>query len=230
MSMNSKRLAIGLAALIFGCLAFTVADAEPLTSHPQIQMQPIKDVEPFNSGDTYKVQVFFKFSCPVCRQYHLPLANWGATLPKPFKIEFEPILEADASGQGISKDSSMGMVMFWSMRDAGTIAQQTAFAEEAYGLVQDDNNGANPSAWMKAVSDAGVYRSNFTKGFEHERNNMVDRSARQLHYMPTVTPTMVICGKWIITPDSANGDENLFFKLANGLVSKCMLENGLHKG
>lgn len=226
--MLTKIKVIGFAATM-GLATAMSAFAQPNAGGQQVP-DPIKNVTPFNDDDTYSVQVFFKFSCPVCREYHLSLANWGASLPKPFKIAFEPIVEADPLGDKISQESAMSMIMFWSVQDTGTSTQQAAFAEKAYSLVQDDHEGSKPTAWMSAVGQSGISRSTFELGFNMERKNLKNRITRQVHYMPTVTPSMVICGKWMISPDSTNGDENMFFQLANGLVSKCMIEHGIHKG
>lgn len=221
MSTTIKRFTVAIAMSI----AFASANAQPAGQQQQA-FNPIKDVVPFSDRDTYLVQVFFKFSCPVCRAYHLALDNWGKTLPRPFHLEFEPVLEADATGQSISLDSLIGSVMYWSMHDVATPEQMDVFAENAYELVQDDNQGTNPKAWMKAVGESGVSQKSFTQGFAQERTNRT-RAQRQVHYSPTATPTLVICGKWMITPDSTSGDQNMFFKLANGLVSKCMVEHGI---
>lgn len=222
MSKIIRPLATALLAAI--CIS---AHAQPGAGIP-VNLNPIQDVTP-HQGDDYTVLAFFKFGCSVCRSYHMALDNWGASLPKPFHVQFLPILES-APGEEISKESSLGLMMFWTMELAGNEMQRTNFAESAYGLVQDAHKGSEMAAWLKASADSGVSKQNFQRAFAKEKSNWQSRAARQIHYQPSATPTLVICGKWAITPDSTNGNQNMFFQLANGLVSKCMVAHGMAKG
>lgn len=190
---------------------------------------PIKNVTSYDKSDDYSVLVFFKYSCPVCRAYHLSLENWGATLPKPFHVNFMPIVESSPT-EDYSKDSLLGLMMFWTMQVAGNQQERDQFNESAYELVQDSHNGENKEAWIRAAANTGVSMPKFKEALKVEQSSWNSFVARQVHYQPEATPTLVICGKWMITPDSTYGNQDLFFQLANGLVSKCMVEHGLAKG
>lgn len=189
--------------------------------------QPIVDTTPFASGDESKVIVFFKFSCPVCRNYHMSLASWGRGLPKPFSVQFYPILETNSSGD-ISQDSLRGSMYFWTIERAGSPQQRSAFADAAYSISQDTHEQDSKDAWMRAAIDStNISKSRFVAAWNNEQSGWAGRADRQAHYNPRVTPTLVICGKWMISPDSTNGNQELFFQLANGLVSQCMVSMGL---
>lgn len=189
--------------------------------------QPITDTTPFANGDENKVIVFFKFSCPVCRNYHMSLDAWGRTLPKPFSVQFYPVLETNASGD-ISQDSLRGSMYFWTVERAGTRQQRSSFADAAYSINQDTHEQGSQEAWLRASIDStNITKSSFLTAWNNEQRGWAGRADRQTHYNPRVTPTLVICGKWMISPDSTNGNQELFFQLANGLISQCMESKGI---
>ena len=182
---------------------------------------PITEVTPYVNGDKKAVIVFFKFNCPACRSLHQSLASWGKTLPKGIDYQMMPVLEP-GDHQQISDETALGLYTFWVVDKVGTRAQQEAFASDAYAMVQDEGQGANRDRWLNLALSEGISRSKVAEAWKSEVPLMGARFARQQHYKPTATPTMVICGKWMISPDSANGDMDLFATLANGLVSRCM--------
>lgn len=220
-------------AKALGCLcllalqSFTGALAE---GQPEMVRNPVVETTPFNAADESRVIVFFKFSCPICRSYHLALEHWARTLPKQISFQFYPVLEGDGESAQISDESARASMFFWAVERAGTEDERTAFATGAYSLVQDSRAGNNANSWKDAVLNAGVSRQQFNSAIGVERPVWASRVERQMHYQPTGTPTMVICGRWMITPDSTAGNQNMFMQLANGLVSKCMQQQGIAPG
>jgi len=207
------------AALLY---ANTAIAAPPQASIPN----PIKEVTPFASADELSVIGFFKFSCPICRNYHLPLEYWGKSLPPEFKYQFYPVIEGDATS-AVSVDSARASMFFWAVERSGNRMQRAAFADNAYEVNLDFKTQDQMKSWADAVKKTEIQGSKFLSAWGEEEKVWADRAARQAHYKPTVTPTLVICGKWMISPDSTNGDQYLFMQLANGLVSKCMTEKGI---
>lgn len=205
-------------------LVFSFAvNANPIT--PAVP-NPIKDVTPYAKEDELKVIAFFKFSCSVCRNYHLQLDYWGKSLPQEFTFQFFPVLEGDST-RTISDESARASLMFWTVERIGNKSQRSAFADAAYALNQDTREQSIPEAWLRAVVDAEIPKQRFATAWDTELETWPRRANRQTHYKPAATPTLVICGKWMITPDSTNGNQELFMQLANGLVSKCMVEHGI---
>jgi thiol:disulfide interchange protein DsbA len=39
------------------------------------------------------------------------------------------------------------------------------------------------------------------------------------------TPSLIICGRYVINPGSVQGNYSMFFQLANALASHCISEN-----
>ena len=52
---------------------------------------------------------------------------------------------------------------------------------------------------------------------------MLNAANIQMTFNPTHIPALLLAGKYLITPGSANGNMQDFFKLANGIVSNVML-------
>ncbi|MDD5056537.1 MAG: hypothetical protein PHQ60_02090 [Sideroxydans sp.] len=202
-----------LAVLVFSQSA--VADVRP----PAVP-NPIKDVTPYVEKDKTSVIAFYRFGCPACRMFHTSLSAWGKSLPKGISFQFYPVVEP-GDGHDISNETMLGLQTFWVAERIGTPAQREAFAAEAYSLVQDEKQGSNRDRWFDALLSQGLSRQSIVTAWKAEIELGSARYERQAHYRPTNTPSLVICGKWMISPDSANGDPNLFAQLANGLVSQC---------
>ena len=193
-------------------------------------ISPYRTVTPFNAADATAVVEFFKFDCPFCRNYHQLLSHWGSTLPAPLHFEYAPVLEGDASG-GVLKKNAIGYLAF---QDALVSSQRnmdkvSVFMTAAYDIEQDSPGLiANPSAWMDAARSAGISSQSFMANWRGGEPGINAAIARQTHYALKSTPTLIICGKYAITPDNTRGDEGLFMQLANATVSKCLIENGAH--
>ena len=53
---------------------------------------------------------------------------------------------------------------------------------------------------------------------------------RFAHYQPDATPALVMNGAYLIGPDVTAGDYELFFQLANGLLSQYLVKSGRYRG
>jgi protein dithiol oxidoreductase (disulfide-forming) len=209
---------------LISCSAFADEEDQGVVQSPK--QNPVKTVVPYMQKDKSTVIVFFKFGCPSCRLFHTSFVQWGKSLPKGLTFQMIPVVEPEGNEQ-ISKSSIYGLQAFWVMDKIGTEDQQELFSYDAYSLVQDKRAGDDKLAWLGAVLNQGTNKSRVVDAWKSEIPLLNDRIARQLHYSPTVTPTMVICGKWSITLESTNGDQELFTKLANAMTSKCIIELGI---
>lgn len=174
---------------------------------------------PFNevqrqSDDARSALIFFDFNCPVCATHHEKLVSWGSALPREWRAEFIPVALP-------TKESVVAARAFFAVAAADP-AKLTAFMAAAYRRVH--GAGAPMSAqstWTAAVREAGV------RGFEAawakvSTKQLEAAMAKLLTYGINSTPSIAIGGRFVITPDNTNGEANLFYQLANGMVSRAM--------
>ena len=202
--------------LLLFSLGVSSAMADPQSGEykaPYTTVTPLK-------GDELTVIEFFKFSCPVCRSYQPIMNGWVKTLPKQIAFKYVPVYEGTESSAGALK-------MYWAVDAIANIEQKSAFMDSAYSLVQDRNGGDDPKMWRDAVLSTGIRQDAFASSWKSISGNGKSFVARQTHYVPTATPTIVICGKYMLNPDNVMGDQDLFIRLANGLLSKCLVNSGL---
>ncbi|WP_234830842.1 thioredoxin domain-containing protein [Pseudomonas savastanoi] len=185
---------------------YTMAQ-EPMPAAPL----PYKEVN-LQSQDARKVIVFFSFGCPVCATYDQVLARWSQTMPAGWSTEFIPVAVPD-------KGNYMAARAFYAVQDADP-ARLPAFMSAAYAQIHEGGmEMENPQTWAKAVAAAKV------QGFEKAWANVTQARlegafAKLLTYGVDATPSLAIGGRFIITPDDVQGDNNMFIQLANGMVSK----------
>lgn len=211
-------------ALVLSIALVSIANAAQKTQEID-EKQIFSTVTPINEEDDTAVLVFFKFSCPVCRNYHAMLEHWGSTLPKPFIFQFIPVAEGDGANS-ISMESGLGMLAFWSAEMSGNHEQRNTFTNDMYALYQDRRIKITPEEIIGLASTSHISMSRFEKAWRAQAKTSPGL-ARQMHYKPSATPTMVVCGKYMITPDNALGNPDTFIQLANAMVSKCMIEKGM---
>jgi thiol:disulfide interchange protein DsbA len=194
--------------------------------------QPYRLTHPYNKGDENSIISYFKYDCPFCRQYHDQIARWGGTLPKSYNFKFIPVIEQDSSGK-VTQKSFIGYLAYESaVSAAGASSEQVGmFSQRAYSLMQDSpEDVGNNKAWLKVVNDAGIDQSKFMLAWKMigHSNAVAESLKQQINYGLTSTPSVVVCGKYVVTPDDANGDQAMFMQVLNAVVSKCMIEQKKH--
>lgn len=194
-------------ALMFSAISF--CQAAPI---PQDLPPPYKVVGPFKE-DANRVIVFFSFDCDHCRETLPTISKWGETLPKNIKFELMPVTSSEP--QYLIPSRAWYAVMATGATDASLMQ----FAEQAMGLVQLKGMSLDsPDMWRRTVRYAGI--NNFEAAWKAVPTSAVQRAIKKLFdYQVTSTPTIMIGGRYIITPDNTNGDLGLFMQLASGLVS-----------
>lgn len=197
---------------------------------PQAQnMQPFTMTTPFDQQDQKKVLVYFKYDCPFCREYHSMLASWGQTLPAGYTLEFVPVLEAGPDGHAMKKSMTPFSLYEALERVHGVGASNLlAFSNRAYAIEQDGimKPDGDAAEWQAAVLVAGVSGQDIIAASQFSDKNIPAMIERQAHYQLKETPTLVICGKYEVNPGTTNGDHVLFQQLINGVMSKCLIEQG----
>jgi hypothetical protein len=103
------------------------------------------------------------------------------------------------------------------------------YSEEMYGLYQDRHIKITPNAVIDAAASSGISMALYEKAWKKELAGANLHVERQMHYKPEVTPTIIICGKYMFTPANALGNQDTLIQMMNGLLSKCMVEKGYSK-
>ncbi|AGN82293.1 hypothetical protein L483_15200 [Pseudomonas putida H8234] len=166
--------------------------------------------------DSHKVVVFFSFACPVCASYDQTFSRWAKTLPPGWSAEFIPVAVPD-------KGNYLAARAFFAVQDADP-NRVAAFMSAAYTLIQQNGmTMEDPGTWSRAVAMANV--QGFNEAWHNVTQQRLERAfAKLLTYGVDATPSMVISGKYVITPDDVSGDSALYMNLANGMISKVMQE------
>jgi thiol:disulfide interchange protein DsbA len=191
--------------------------------------QPYRGVTPYDKADETTVIEFFKFDCPYCRNYHALLSHWGESLPRPLHFRFQPVLEGDAAGKILNKNA-VGYLAFKAITASSQNNSNVvvAFMAHAYDIEQDTPGIiSNPNTWADAASASGADVGAFEKAWGNGKGDLVSDLRRQQHYALSATPSLVVCGKYVITPDNTSGNDAMFMQLANAVVSKCLIEKGI---
>jgi thiol:disulfide interchange protein DsbA len=180
-------------------------------------MQPYKEVS-LQSEDARRALIFFSFTCPICATHHSTLANWGGALPADWRAEFIPVVVPE-------RDSVMGARAFFAVAGADP-SKLVDFMRAVYNEIHVKGQRAdNPQTWSNAVRAAGV------RGFEDAwakvpQRYVNDAWRKLIAYRVDSTPSIAVGGRFVITPDNTNGDQAMFYQLANGMVSKIIAERG----
>lgn len=204
-------LVLGVSALLGPRLAVAAGATVP-PAH-----SPFSEVGPF-AIDRKKVWAFFDFECQNCRDLHVTLANWGASLPKGrMAMEFSPIVTMEPRKVAAVRG-------FEAAKRIATPQQLNRLMEGVYNLVQTHGRTLdNAETWRSALKYAGISEAAFIEQWGRVTSADVDRYARRMvEYNVRATPALGIGGRFVITPDNANGNMRMFIDLANGLTSKAM--------
>lgn len=176
--------------------------------------EPYRTIGPI-PRDAKIVRYFFLFNCSYCASYHERIAAWSKTLPKGVKFEWMPVV--------VDQPSANMAAAFAAAKLIATPAQLDAFMKDAYRVVGQGAPVNQAKTWEDIANRAGI------RNFRAALNRVPANFAGQLGEFERIyeldrTPTMVIGGKYLITPDSVNGNERLFMTMANALVSKAIID------
>jgi thiol:disulfide interchange protein DsbA len=88
-------------------------------------------------------------------------------------------------------------------------------------IQQQGKDPRNEGTWVQILRDLRI------TGIEDAWRNVPEKQVlapleKLVKYKINATPSLVIDGRYIITPENTNGDHSLFIQLANGMVSKAM--------
>ncbi|WP_425953162.1 thioredoxin domain-containing protein [Ralstonia pseudosolanacearum] len=187
--------------------------AQEVSQSPTQSQLPYREVAR-KVEDSKKALIFVSFSCPVCAGYHEQLAKWAQSLPKGWTAEFVPVVEAQ-------RDTVIAARAFYAAK-AVNATYLPSFMSYAYSAIQDRGMPIGDSKTWEFVA-ATAHLTGFDAAWKNVDRATVQSAFNKLvDYRINATPSIAIGGRYVITPDNTNGDPDLFFKLANGMVSKAM--------
>lgn len=201
-------------AFLFSAAISAIAVGLPRAQAAQSDALPYREVRV--PGDAKQVFVFFSFTCTACRAHHYSLQEWGNSLPAALSFEFIPVVIPDAEHVLAARG--------WYAARLVAPSRLSQFADAMYSQIHDFKRSlSRPETMLSAAKAAGI--SGFTEAWTKVPETTIRTAAERLaQYRITETPSMTIGGRYVITPDNANGDEKLFIALANGLASKQLRE------
>lgn len=171
------------------------------------------------SGDYNRVIFFFDFNCPICRDVHYRIFNWGRSLPK--SVQFEPLLVCPPTTE------YMMALRAWYIVAKLSPEKIDQFADAVYTQVQDNGKRLDTAdIWLTVVAKLGIPNQFFDEWKKFDTSLIRRAGGKYYGYDITATPALAIAGRYLITPDNTNGDMALFLQLANGLVSKTIDKKG----
>ncbi len=189
--------------------------------------KPYQLISPVVTGDKNRIRFFFSYDCPYCRSYHNGLMQWGASLPKPFVFDATPVIT--------SIDNNNLPFAVYGRLVAQALAPKNVAAYDfmMYSLIQGDAEAGIPPKQIISLDD--VFRTLVKSGVDFKAmqdflKTKGDAIQKQIPehglllktYGLTVTPAVALVGRYMVSPDNANGNPQQFLLLLNGLVSRIM--------
>lgn len=226
--MSTRRNAIATLTALSASLAIPAAAANKSSNGqagglPQ-EIKPYETLNPPVKGETTRVRLLFSYDCPFCRSYHNGLVQWGASLPKPLSFVSTPLITSE-------NPNLMGAVL--GRLIGQDVAPQVLHTYDymMYAKLQGDpDNGTPPVATLsmtdvlRTLVQAGAdghaiqaYLKGRGKGIEKK---LPAQAALVKTFHLTSTPSVAITGRYVVTPDNAQGDPSQFLLLLNGIVSR----------
>lgn len=202
---------LGLAALFSPLLASAqTAPAQP---------QPYRLVD-IGQGYRKTVVEAMEFGCPYCRALNDGLMSWSATLPAGWHFIQMPTV-TDVSY----------IPMAQSFFSAALVAPRDTlnFEDAAFALIQDDHQPLNSlMTYAHAASSAGIQAGAYVHALTSSpvKKEVFEDVRVMQRARIEATPTLILCGKYAITPSDTNGNYSMFIQLANGLISQCIRDKG----
>jgi thiol:disulfide interchange protein DsbA len=142
------------------------------------------------------------------------MSGWGASLPAGYlTYERLPLV--------FDKPSMMGAAVYYAYRRevGGDFGALNAFVERAFRLIQDEKGDMlDPALWRKAAGRSINIKS--------AQEDAVQAARKTVEYKIKHSPSLIVGGRYIATPNDAGGREDLFVQLANGLASMVLADLG----
>lgn len=174
------------------------------------------------AGDSKNVVYFFDFSCPFCSKYHLAFAQWMTTVPKGITATFIPVVNQNDTRK--LQQQIISAKCFYAASEVGTRQQVADFMTSVYTSYANGQPLGTKEIWMEAVKFSKINQKAFTAALQNKSSDLQIRMAatRVAQYDLASTPSVAIGGRYVLTPDDVNGNEEMFFNILNGLTSRAL--------
>lgn len=218
--MNRRQLSKALAIAPLSCLVGTPVLATPSGKTATDSPRPFRSVNVAEDGR--RVIFFFDFACPYCAEYHSPLMNFQASVPKQIQTLLIPVVNmADAARK---QDQLVAAKCFYAAQEVGTKEQVRVFVSAAYELFPQTRSLMNKDMWVKAAKAAGIDFKRFAQALNSKNNDqqVLFAARKTAVYDLRATPSVAVGGKYVMTPDDVLGDQAMFFNILNGLTSEIL--------
>lgn len=221
--MLRKKTRKRLAGLVLSLMALP-AFAGDLQMNGMSGMEShFKPYQRVHLGSRYRNTIIeaMVYECPFCRALNGQILRWAHTLPASIHFEQMP---AVVGKPWITMAQSYFAVM------AVNPALLPRFDREAFYLVQSAHDAySDPRTYALAAEQIGIQPDEYLAAMRYKP--VQDLVLKDMQIMAKArirrTPSLIICGKYVINPGSVQGNYSLFFELANGLASRCITEHKL---
>ncbi|PKY11838.1 hypothetical protein B1757_02435 [Acidithiobacillus marinus] len=161
------------------------------------------------------------YECPFCRALNREILRWSRTLPA--SVHFEQMPAA------VGK-SWIPMTRAFFTVEGYNPALLPKFDDAAFAEVQDRHSPYwSLDTYQIAAEDVGVPANIFEIGIHLKP--VTDMVFRDVKIMAKArirkTPSLIICGHYVLNPGDVQGNYSEFFEMANALVSRCITQNKL---
>jgi thiol:disulfide interchange protein DsbA len=213
------RLAACLLALALSAPAATAQLA------PGKDYQLVNPPQPTTSGKKIEVIEFFYYGCPGCNELQAPLKDWLKRKPADVEFRREPVVFRDAwlpLTTAYHALDAMGVVDKLHYDVFRAIHEQHSLREK--GLLGDQ------TPLFDWVAKQGVDRKKFVDvynsfGVRSRTNRSIEMPQR---YDVSVTPTLVVDGKYLTTPSMAGGYKR-YFQILDDVIALARQERAAKK-
>lgn len=215
--MNLSRIYLALAIGLAIPLS-SMADIGPEEQVQALKAQmPYREVKPINNQERTKVTAVISFSCHVCAQYHSTISRWGKSLPSSMEFSIAPVAND-------YETSLLAAVYYNTVKNHPEKAD--ALADSFFSNIQKGLKASDEQFWKAVERDVGKIELNATRENKVAIGKQINEDIKRLNgYKIAETPSLIIGGRYVITPDNVQGNPNLFIDLANGLTSKVIVKN-----
>ena len=201
----------------------TGAAAQPVPGKDYLLINP---AQPTSSGAKVEVIEFFNYACPACSNLAPRLRGWLKKKPADVEFRHAPVVFQDSwlpLTTAYHAFDAMGLVDKLHYDFFIAIHEQRP-ALETKGLLRD------PTPLFDWVAKQGVDRQKFVEvynsfGVRSRTNRSMELAG---NYQVTSTPTLVVDGKYLLTPAMAGSYER-FFQLLDQVIAMARKERAAKK-
>lgn len=178
--------------------------------------EPFRSISPSVVGEAQKVHAVISFDCPVCFKLHRSLTIWGRSLPRQFSFDFIP---------SVFDNDSAVMATAWLALQKVAPDKLPLMAASFFSSIQERGITASTPgfAMLKRLAKDIGNTPGFVEAMKNSRYTDLQVIQRQIsNFKIEVTPSIVVAGRYVLSPENVSGSDELFLQVANGLVSKMM--------